>query len=50
MDEAIEKDNSVRFVDAFADHFDLGPSGFAIAEVEIEGRHSLEAKVFLKLY
>ncbi len=50
MDEAIEKDNPVRFVDAFVDHLDLARSGFAIAEVKIEGRPSFEAKVFLKLY
>ena len=50
MDEAIEKDNSVRFVDAFVDHLDLAQRGFAIAEVKIEGRPSFEAKVFLKLY
>jgi len=50
MEDGIEKDNPVRFVDAFVDHLDLAQSGFAIAETKIEGRPSFEAKVFLKLY
>lgn len=50
LEDRIEKDNPVRFIDAFADHLDLKNSGFVVSEVKIEGRPSFEPGVFLKLY
>jgi transposase len=50
LEEAIEKDNPVRVVEAFVEHLDLSQSGFAVSETKIEGRPAFEPKVFLKLY
>jgi len=50
LEERIERDNPVRFIDAFVDHLDLSRIGFQILEQKNEGRPSFDPKVFLKLY
>jgi transposase len=50
LEERIERDNPVRFIDAFVDHLDLCSLGFQILEQKNEGRPSFDPKVFLKLY
>lgn len=50
LEERIEKDNPVRFIDAFVDQLDLRNSGFLVAETKTEGRPGFEPSVFLKLY
>ena len=50
LEEAIGKENPVRFVDAFVAHLDLSKTGFAISDIKIEGRPAYNPKVFLKLY
>lgn len=50
MEELIDKENPVRFIDAFVDHLDLSQIGFLVSEVKTEGRPAFDPKVFLKLY
>ena len=50
MDEAIGKDNAVRFIDAFVAHLELAKLGFVIPNEKTEGRPAFNPKVFLKLY
>ena len=50
LEELIETENPVRFIDAFVDHLDFKLAGFLIQEVKTEGRPSFEPKLFLKLY
>jgi transposase len=50
MEEYVDKDNPVRFIDAFVDQLELAKSGFIVSAVKIEGRPSFDPKVFLKLY
>jgi radical SAM protein with 4Fe4S-binding SPASM domain len=50
MEEYVDKDNPVRFIDAFVDQLDLSKLGFLVAEIKIEGRPAFDPKVFLKLY
>lgn len=50
LEDRIEKDNPVRFIDAFVDHLDLKQAGFEVTEVKTEGRPAFEPSVFLKLY
>lgn len=50
LEDRIEKDNPVRFIDAFVDQLDLSNSGFMISETKTEGRPAFEPAVFLKLY
>ena len=55
LEEAIEKDNPVRFIDrfgvpSFADKLELDKLNFKIAENKTEGRPSFSPKVLLKLY
>lgn len=50
LDDLIENDNSVRFIDAFVEKLDLTQLGFKVKEIRSEGRPSFDAKVFLKIY
>ena len=50
LDDLIEKDNSVRLIEAFVGKLDLSKLGFKIKEVKNEGRPSFDPKVFLKIY
>jgi transposase len=50
MEEFIDKENAVRFVDAFVEQLELPKLGFEIAALKTEGRPSFNPKVFLKLY
>ncbi|WP_304063771.1 IS1182 family transposase [Pedobacter glucosidilyticus] len=50
MDEAIGKDNAVRFIDAFVAHLELAKLGFVIPNEKTEGRPAFNPKVFLMLY
>ena len=50
MEEFIEKENAVRFVDAFVEQLELEKLGFEIATLKTEGRPAFNPKVFLKLY
>ena len=50
MEEFIDKENKVRFVDAFVEQLELDKLGFEIATLKIEGRPAFNPKVYLKLY
>ena len=50
LEELIEAENPVRFIDAFVDHLDFKQAGFLIQELKAEGRPSFQPKLFLKLY
>ena len=50
LEDLIEKDNVVRFVDAFVDKLELNKLGFNLNIVKNEGRPSYDSAVFLKLY
>lgn len=50
LEETINTNNQVRFVDAFVEHIDLSEVGFAVKTLKTEGRPSFNSKVFLKMY
>lgn len=50
LEDLIEKDNVVRFVDAFVDKLELNKLGFTLNTPKKEGRPSYNSTVFLKLY
>ena len=50
MEEFIDKENPVRFVDAFVDQLELYKLGFEIVTLKTEGRPTFNPKVYLKLY
>jgi transposase len=50
LEEPIDKDNPVRFIDAFVDTIDLPQLGFIVSEIKMEGRPAYHPKTFLKLY
>lgn len=50
LDEQIEPDNPVRFIEAFVEQLDLKQLGYTTAELKTEGRPPFHPKVFLKLY
>ena len=50
MEEFIDKENTVRFVDAFVEQLELYKLGFEIATLKTEGRPAFNPKVYLKLY
>ena len=49
MEEFIDKENTVRFVDAFVEQLELDKLGFEIATLKTEGRPAFNPKVYLKL-
>jgi transposase len=50
LEEKIEQENQVRFLEAFVEKLDLKSLQFVVKELKAEGRPSFEPKVFLKLY
>jgi transposase len=50
LEEMIEQDNAVRFVDVFVNKLDLTQLKFKVKDLKTEGRPSYDSKVFLKLY
>lgn len=50
LEDAVEQDNQVRFLEAFVEKLDLKSLQFVVKELKGEGRPSFEPKVFLKLY
>ncbi len=50
LEDLIEKDNSVRFIDVFVEKLDLKQLHFVTKPIKSEGRPSYNPKLFLKLY
>jgi hypothetical protein len=50
MEEFIEKENAVRFVDAFVEQLELDKLGFDIATMKTEEMPAFNSKVYLNLY
>jgi transposase len=50
LEDFIENDNPVRFIDAFVEKLDLSGLGFKVKEAKSEGRPSYNPRVFLKIY
>jgi transposase len=50
VDDYVEADNSVRFIDAFVDGLDLAGAGFARVEAKATGRPGYAPGDLLKLY
>jgi len=50
LDDLIEADNTVRFVDAFVDKLELNKLGFTLNTLKKEGRPSYQSNLFLKIY
>ncbi len=50
MDDYVEVDNPVRFIDAFVDGLDLTAAGFALVEAKATGRPGYAPGDLLKLY
>jgi radical SAM protein with 4Fe4S-binding SPASM domain len=50
LESAIGAENTVRLIDAFADHLDLKRLGFAVRDLNEQGRPAFDSRVFVKLY
>ncbi len=50
LEDAVEQDNQVRFIEAFVEKLDLKSLQFVVKDLKGEGRPRYEPKVFLKLY
>ena len=50
LDDQIEKENTVRFDDAFVDKLELNQLGFVVNEIKSEVRPAFNPKAFLKIY
>ena len=50
LEDSINQDNVVRFVDAFVEKLDIEKLGFAVIKLQKEGRPAFDRKVLLKLY
>lgn len=50
LEDFIEKENPVRFVEAFVEKLDLTQLHFTVKELKEEGRPAFNPKLFLKLY
>lgn len=50
LEDAVEKDNPVRFIEAFVEQLDLKQLGYNYNTLNTEGRPPFHPKVFLKLY
>ena len=50
LNDLIENDNPIRFIEAFVEKLELSKLGFKIKELKSEGRPSFDARVFLKIY
>lgn len=50
LEDFIDKNNAVRFVDAFVEKLELNKLGFKLNTVKTEGRPSYQTSLFLKIY
>jgi transposase len=50
LEDLVDQDNQVRFIEAFVEKLDLKALQFEVKELKGEGRPRYEPKVFLKLY
>jgi transposase len=50
LEQLVEKDNVVRFIDAFVDKLELTKLGFRLNQIKNEGRPSYNSAFFMKLY
>lgn len=50
IEEQIEPDNAVRFIEAFVEQLDLEKLHYQFQTLKTEGRPPFHPKVFLKLY
>ncbi len=50
LEEQIEADHQVRFIDAFVEKLDLAQLGYQVTALKTEGHPPFHPKVFLKLY
>ena len=50
LEEPIDKNNPVRFIDAFVDIIELDKLNFIVSDLKTEGRPAFDPKTFLKLY
>lgn len=50
LEDQIEKENPVRFIEAFVDKLDLSQLCFLINGIKTEGRPAFNPKLFLKIY
>lgn len=50
LEDLIEADNVIRFIDAFVDKLELNKLGFIVNTIKKAGRPSYNSTVFLKLY
>lgn len=50
LEEGVSSANSVRFVAAFGENFDLNAFGFELRTLKTEGGSSFNPQVFLKIY
>jgi len=50
LEEQISPNDPVRFLDAFVEKLNLVKLGFAVKEIQVEGRPSFQSKLFLKIY
>lgn len=50
LEDSIEEDNPVRFVEAFVEQLDLTQLGYVTTSLKSEGRPPFHPKLFLKLY
>ena len=50
LEDRIEPDNPVRFIEAFVEHLDVAQLGYVTTTLKSQGRPPFHPKVFLKLY
>ena len=50
LEDSIDSENIVRFLDAYVDSLDLAELDFVLAQDSVEGRPAFTSSVFLKLY
>jgi transposase len=50
LEDLIETDNVIRFIDSFVDKLELDKLGFTLNTIKKEGRPSYDSSLFLKLY
>jgi len=50
LEEQIEADHQVRFIDAFVDTLDLAALGYIVHKLNTKGRPPFAPTLFLKLY
>lgn len=50
LEDSIDQENPVRFIDAFVDQLDLLKLGFEVKTLNAEGRPSFESSTLLKIY